>query len=128
MFCHSLGRKKCKIKLLSSHLHHDFESVQRRRAGPGDGSGSSACDQVPPPHPSLLLLNGEVIRYQQVLTDIKYLHTKQKKQDKFKFVFFIYFFTPKQVKFLRNSSLVCFHTLHVNEVVENNSCEVDRSL
>lgn len=55
------------------NLHHDFEPVQRPRAGPGNGSGSSTGDQVSPPHTGLLLLYGKVIRYHQVLTHVDYL-------------------------------------------------------
>lgn len=62
------------MRLVSfSYLHHDFESVQGCGERPGHRSSSSACNQVPPPHPGLLLLYGELIRHHQVLTHIEYL-------------------------------------------------------
>lgn len=59
------------LPLSQPYLHHDFESVQGGRAGPGNRSGSSTCNQVPPPHAGLLLLHGELIWDHQVLPHIK---------------------------------------------------------
>lgn len=56
-----------------SYLHRDFESIQGGSAGPRNRSCSSTCDQMSPPHPSLLLLNGEVIGDHEILSNIEYL-------------------------------------------------------
>lgn len=56
-----------------SYLHRDFESIQGGSAGPRNCSCSSTCDQMSPPHPSLLLLNGEVIGDHEILSNIEYL-------------------------------------------------------
>lgn len=66
---------------LFPHLHHDFESVQRRRARPGNCSGSTTCNQVPPPHPRLLFLHGELIRNHQVLPHIDNLLGKERERE-----------------------------------------------
>lgn len=56
-----------------SYLHRDFESIQGGSAGPRNCSCSSTCDQMSPPHPSLLFLNGEVIGDHEILSNIEYL-------------------------------------------------------
>lgn len=91
-----------------SYLHNDLESIQGGRAGPGNSSSSSTCDQVPPPHPSLLLLNGELIRHHQVLTHIEYLPKrytidlyKRKKKRVGKHLFTIQTWRKIQVSVLR---------------------------
>lgn len=72
----------CDWMILFPHLHHDFESVQRRRARPGNCSSSTTWNQVPPPHPRLLFLHGELIRNHQVLPHIDNLLNKEGEREK----------------------------------------------
>lgn len=64
----------CLIAGCLSHLHKDLESVERRCSCPGHWSRHSACHQLPPHEPWLLLLLRELIRDRQMLSDIQHLH------------------------------------------------------